>query len=222
MNVRETSTNIVLSWDLEIFFGLWRTYSSLDENISPSGDSYLPAPSRLIFPHLPHGRWRDEAKMNHIVLRSAFPSMSIETQQSWLDRASTDQLYLLDVVVLTERTAAVRGEGYEEDDKMVSMATRLPGSRHWWAPVRNNVLEFAGMSRGKTGTIEREHGKHVITYIVRQGRGRAMETMSHRALVESLRALEKAYGWELNIVMLERLKKTEQLKLIARTTVGDF
>lgn len=157
--------------------------------------------------------------MNAVVVRSAFPSASVETSQDWQDRAVTEQLFLYDLVVLTERTAATRGANYSADDKMAAMAHRLPGNQYWWTPIRTNVLEVAGLDRDVNGRVYSE-SKPVITYVVRQGRGRALNRQDHRALVTALLAMEKEYDWEVNIVLWERFKKTEQIKIAGRSTVS--
>lgn len=153
--------------------------------------------------------------MNHIVLRSAFPSLGLEHLDDWEERASTQQPFVLDRVVLMERTAGLRGEDYARDDKIVGMANRLPGSPHWWAPIRKNVLEFAGSDNAHAA-----NGKPVITYITRQNRGRALAPLSHARLVEALRDLEARYGYEVHIVVMEDFSKLEQLRLVGRTTVS--
>lgn len=196
---------------LEIFIGLWRTYSSLDTNITPDGHTSLPPPSRFIFPNLPYGGWRDNAGMNHIVLRGAFPSVSFEYQDDWAERAVTNQPFLFERVALTARTTVHRSKVIEPDGKMLSVANRLPKSPYWWEPVRRNVLEFAGAYTSS---------RPVITYISRQGRGRSLVQADHEDLVKSLKGLEAKYGWEVNIAVMEKFSKLEQLQLAARTTVG--
>jgi len=72
-------------WSAELTFGLWRTYSALDPFIPPSGKTSLPPPRRLIFTHLDADHWRDYASMNQWVLRTAFPSISMEFSDDWKD-----------------------------------------------------------------------------------------------------------------------------------------
>ncbi|KAG8981615.1 hypothetical protein FRB94_006688 [Tulasnella sp. JGI-2019a] len=200
----------------EIFFGLWRTYSVLDPDISANGDTILTAPGRLILPHAPHGRdWHDNAGINHLVLRGAFPSIAFEYMGDWQERASTQQPYIMERVVLTERTAAHRAKNFGVDDKIAAVACRyLPGSPHWWAPIRRNVVQFAG-----GGKLPSPSKTPVITYISRQGRGRALDPNSHNSLVVALKDLETRYGYEVNIVTMEHLSKNEQIWLAARTTI---
>ncbi|GFZ43519.1 hypothetical protein JCM24511_01239 [Saitozyma sp. JCM 24511] len=63
-------------------------------------------------------------------------------------------------------------------------------------------------------------GKPVITYISRQDWGRRMLLPeSHESLVTELLELERKYGWEVNIVSMDKLSRDEQIRLAARTTI---
>ncbi|WVQ82768.1 hypothetical protein IAT38_004900 [Cryptococcus sp. DSM 104549] len=63
-------------------------------------------------------------------------------------------------------------------------------------------------------------GKPVITYVSRQEWGRRMlKKESHESLVKELHELEKKYGWEVNIVSMDKLSRDEQIRLAARTTI---
>lgn len=66
-------------------------------------------------------------------------------------------------------------------------------------------------------------GKPVITYVSRQDWGRRMLLPeSHQSLVDALKELEKKYGWEVNIVAMDKLSRDEQIRLSARTTVSQL
>jgi hypothetical protein len=66
-------------------------------------------------------------------------------------------------------------------------------------------------------------GKPVISYLSRQEWGRRMLIQEdHDRLVEELYELERKYGWEVNVVSMERLTRDEQIRLAARTTVSQF
>lgn len=199
--------------------GLWRTFSGLDPDISIGGNTYLPAPSRIIFPRLASGQWRDHRKINSRMIRASFPSTSIETKQGWQERLSLDQAYNFDIVVLAQSAAASQSPTYNETHRAFSNTLGLFAPRYWWAPVRNGVLEAAGLPRGQTGVIETDH-KIIITYIVTQGRGLTLEYESHQKLSDELRDLERDYDWEVNIVVPENMSMDEQLSLAARSTVS--
>lgn len=66
-------------------------------------------------------------------------------------------------------------------------------------------------------------GKPVITYVSRQEWGRRMLIKKdHEELVRELKELEKKYGWEVNVVSMDKLSRDEQIRLAARTTVRLF
>ncbi|KAL7422448.1 hypothetical protein Q5752_003096 [Cryptotrichosporon argae] len=128
----------------ELLFGLWRTYASLDPTITPAGQTHLPAPSRMIFPHVSAGKWNDYAKMNSFLSRAIFPSMSYEYQNDFLDRADTARAFVFDRVVFADRAAAFRGAEFQRTWRTAAEAVALPASRYWWAPVRRNLVDFVG------------------------------------------------------------------------------
>ncbi|AAW42198.1 expressed protein [Cryptococcus deneoformans JEC21] len=67
---------------------------------------------------------------------------------------------------------------------------------------------------------EAEASKPVITYVSRQDWGRRMlKKESHDSLVKELHDLEEKYGWEVNIVSMDKLTREEQIRLSARTTI---
>ncbi|KAK4683449.1 hypothetical protein P7C73_g6815, partial [Tremellales sp. Uapishka_1] len=63
-------------------------------------------------------------------------------------------------------------------------------------------------------------GKPVITYVSRQEWGRRMLIKKdHEELVRELGELEKKYGWEVNIVSMDKMTRDEQIRLSARSTI---
>jgi hypothetical protein len=61
----------------------------------------------------------------------------------------------------------------------------------------------------------------VITYISRQEWGRRMLVQKdHEQLVAELYKLRDNYGYEVNVVSMDKLSRKEQLQLSARTTVS--
>ncbi|KAI6046350.1 hypothetical protein EDC04DRAFT_2630162 [Pisolithus marmoratus] len=200
-------------WTAELFLGFWRTYTTLDPSISESGDTVLPAPRRIWFVHLDASRWRDPARMNQWVLRSVFPSVTIEYSNDWDDRAQLGRAFLLDRVFLSDRAASKEGEHAKKVGRPLAEACSLPGSSHWWSPIARNAMKFSGLS-------ELPHtGPPVITYISRQTSGRRLIAEDHELLVEALEALGNEYGYEVNIVSMEKLSREEQIKLAMRTTI---
>ena len=88
-------------------------------------------------------------------MRSAFPSLTVESERDWDDRIfatiNGDRAYHLDTVLIADRSAAFKGklcgsvnqryasEAYEPlwDDGRLQ--------KEWWEPVRREVLRFAGV-----------------------------------------------------------------------------
>ncbi|KAF7346010.1 hypothetical protein MSAN_01826900 [Mycena sanguinolenta] len=204
-------------WAAELWFGFWRAYSSLDPTISPSGNTTLPPPRRMWFNRLDAFRWRDYSTMNQWIVRSSFPDLTMEFIDDWDDRIKMGVPFVLERVVLADRSAAMPSLNYQRYQRTAAAAFGLPGSVHWWQTIRNNVVQFAGLDPEEgAGTRQRP----VITYISRQAWGRRMLIPAdHERLVYELRKLEYVYGWEVNVVVPEKMSRLEQLQLAARTTI---
>ncbi|KAJ7465288.1 hypothetical protein FB451DRAFT_1488942 [Mycena latifolia] len=204
-------------WAAELWFGFWRTYSSLDPLISATGNTTLPPPRRMLFNRLDAFRWRDYSTMNQWVVRSSFPGLTMEFIDDWDDRVKMGVPFVFDRAVLADRSAAMPALNYQRYQRTAGPTFALPGSAHWWLAIRNNVVQFAGMDpEGGRET----RGRPVITYISRQAWGRRMLVPAdHDKLVRELRKLEAAYGYEVNIVLPEKMTRLEQLQLAARTTI---
>ncbi|KAI0746550.1 hypothetical protein C8Q80DRAFT_1175836 [Daedaleopsis nitida] len=209
-------------WSAELFFGFWRTYSSLDPAIPPSGETSLPAPRRMIFPHIDAANWRDYAAMNQWVLRSAFPSISMEFMNDWKERAALSRLFVLERVVLADRAAAMNGDMFLRTQRTAANAFSLPGSVNWWTTVRNNVVGFSTLDDEHAGAaaVQGVPTRPVITYISRQGWNRRMLVQEdHERLVEELYKLRDMYDYEVNVVEMDKLSRMEQFHLAGRTTI---
>ena len=201
-------------WSAELFFGLWRTYSILDPEITADGRTTLPPPRRIIMSHVPNGEWRDYAAMNQWVTRGAFPSVSLEYEEDWADRASMAHPFLLERAVFADRAAATNSPNFALTQRSNAELFKLSASPHWWSTIRNNLIEFAG------GNAQ-AHGGKVITYISRQEWGRRMLLPEdHDRLVKALQGLQDQHGYEVNIVSMDKLSRQEQFRLAGRTTVS--
>lgn len=78
-------------------------------------------------------------------------------------------------------------------------------------------MEFAGLSEAERLNSTKTP---VITYISRQEWGRRMlRDEDHKRLVAALNGLHEKYGWEVNVVSMDKLTRQEQFKLAGRTTV---
>ena len=146
----------------ELLFGAWAFWHGTFWGAS----STIPIPplTRAIFPHATAEEWRDKPGMNSFFLRSAWPSLTVETEPDWVDRVDATALrsgelqgraWLFDTVLLADRSAAFRGpECGERTQRTAAEAMKgviSPESRTgflergWWEPVRRNVLRFAGV-----------------------------------------------------------------------------
>ncbi|KAH7921272.1 hypothetical protein BV22DRAFT_1096764 [Leucogyrophana mollusca] len=211
-------------WSAELFFGFWRTYSSLAPSSSTVQPAALPALRRVLFAHADADHWRDYALMNQWVLRAAFPSLTTEFKADWDDRAEMGRPVLLDRVVFSDRSAAMKGKNFIRTGRTASEPFGLPGSAYWWSAIRANVVRFAGFDTTSWTTFDENDVEPprtpVITYISRQEWGRRMLIPEHHEeLVRELEALRDKYGWEVNVVSMDKLSRVEQFRLSARTTV---
>ncbi|KAF8158227.1 hypothetical protein B0H34DRAFT_797639 [Crassisporium funariophilum] len=204
-------------WSAELWYGFWRTYSSLDPSISAEGSTTLPPIRRIFFNHLDAHHWRDYASMNQYVVRASFPSAAMEFIDDWRDRAEMRRPFVFDRVVVADRSAAMQSYNFARYQRTAAAAFALPGSMNWWMPIRNNVIEFAGLDPGVGGGTT---GTPVITYISRQTWGRRMLIPAdHDRLVAELYKLRDQYGYEVNVVNADKMSRVEQIRLAARTTI---
>ncbi|KAK7021199.1 hypothetical protein R3P38DRAFT_2965519 [Favolaschia claudopus] len=204
-------------WSAELYFGFWRTYSSLDPSISPDGTTTLPPPRRMFFNRLDAFRWRDPTHMNQLVLRSSFPELTMEFLDDWDDRAKMAVPFVFERVVLADRSAAMRAYNFLRYQRTAAVPFALPGSVNWWMSIRNSVVQFAGldMHEGSSTTAT-----PVITYISRQAWGRrTLLEEDHKKLVQELYRLRDTHGWEVNVVLMEKISRDEQIRLAVRTTI---
>lgn len=177
-----------------------------------------------MFSHLSTTEWRDYAAMNQWVTRGAFPSIGMEFLEDWSDRALMHAPFVFDRVLVADRAAACEGDQFRATWRTASNAFVLRGSPHWWEPIRSSVLSFSGLASEwingpDPGTLA-ERQQYVITYVSRQGWGRRMlREKDHEKLVEELYTLRDRYGYEVNIVNMDKLTRAEQFQLAGRTTI---
>jgi hypothetical protein len=207
-------------WSAELWFGFWRTYSSLDANITPDGDTTLPPARRMLFNRLDNFHWRDYAAMNQWVVHSSFPGVTMEFIDDWRDRAEMDTAWVFDRVIITDRSAAMLSFNFARYQRTAAAPFALPGAANWWMAIRDNVVQFTGVD---TSVGSGTSGTPVITYISRQTWGRRMLIPEdHEKLVKELYKLRDTYGWEVNVIEAEKMTRVEQLRLAARTTVSTY
>ncbi|KAI0298522.1 hypothetical protein BC826DRAFT_104230 [Russula brevipes] len=148
----------------ELVFGAWAFWHGTFRGASSNAP--IPSLTRVIFPHATAEEWRDGPGMNFFFLRSAWPSLTVETRPDWVDRVSTTaprsgerhgRAWWFDTVLLADRSAAFRGPECGERTQRTA-AEAVKGvveragrtgflDRGWWEPVRRNVLRFAGVAQ---------------------------------------------------------------------------
>jgi len=200
-------------WCAEVFFGLWRTYSTLDPSIRDDGLTGLPPPRRLMMSHVPYDKFRDYAGMTQWVTKAVFPAISFEYELDWTDRALMNRPFLLERVVLSDRAAAMHNPMFTLTQRSNAELFKLTGSPYWWSTIRNNLVQFAGGD-------PLQSSRNVITYISRQDwTQRKLIPENHDRLVAALMKLQADYGYEINIVSMEKVSRDEQIRLAGRTTI---
>ena len=153
--------------------------------------------------------------MNQLVVRTSFPSILMQFKDDWADRLEMGRPIVFDRVVLADRAAAINGVSWQRTQRTASEASALPGSAHWWSAIRNSVIGLSGLTTPRGG-----NSNPVITYISRQDWGRRMLIPEdHEKLVQELYVLRDTYGYEVNVVSMDKLSRMEQLHLAGRTTV---
>lgn len=230
--------------------GVWRTYSSYDEDISATGETSLPAPKRMWFLHQSVDEWRDNPRFNPTLMYALFPRTALFYPEDFKDLAKQTlsgkpKAFVLDRAILVDRSAAFRGEWTAPTARTVASAMHVgTTSSWWWEPVRRAALRYAGVPESVIarnleglGAVDpaqlnnyeiditepvapQETYKDVVTYISRQNSRRRLTQESHDELVAALEDRAAKLGWELVIVEAEKMSKEEQLALAGRTTVS--
>ncbi|KAG6890279.1 hypothetical protein C0992_002428 [Termitomyces sp. T32_za158] len=203
-NAYVATTWLISHKDNSTLLALWRTYSSLDQHITSSGQTSLPPPTRLFFPQvrvftdpnpLPHfhmiRRRRVDTGFHPFLLKAAFPQLTVLYQEDWEDYHKLPIPFLVERLVVADREAAEAA--IKRDQPVFSPAFNLPGSKHWWEPVRRTLLSFLSEPPSK---------KKTVTYLHRQSEnaGVRLRDEDHKALVLGLKKLERDYGYEIHIV----------------------
>lgn len=213
----------------EYLFGAWIFWTG-----AFSSAPAIPKVDRVIFANSNADGWRDNPGFNAYFFRAAFPSVTVEHEEDWLDRAvitkDGDRAWRFPLVLFEDRSAAFRGESCgsrtqriaSEALEKMEKENRLPIG--WWEPVRQKVMAFAGgrdYAMPGTGSkdVLPDPEKIVITYISRQSARRRLIPENHALLVDELERLTKRRGWEFNLVQAEHITKDEQVQLASKTTI---
>lgn len=233
----------------ELLLGVWRTYSSYDEDISATGETSLPAPKRMWFLHQSVDEWRDNPRFNPTLMYALFPRTALLYPEDFKDLAQQTlsgrpKAFVLDRAILVDRSAAFRGEWTAPTARTVASAMHVgTTSTWWWEPIRRAALRYAGVPESVIARNLEGLGavdpaqlndseiditeplapqgtyKDVVTYISRQNSRRRLTQESHDELVAALEDRAAKLGWELVIVEAEKMSKEEQLALAGRTTI---
>lgn len=224
----DATTLLISLKDNSTLLALWRTYSSLDQHITASGQTSLPPPTRLFFPQvrvftdpnpLPHfhmiRRRRVDTGFHPFLLKAAFPQLTVLYQEDWEDYHKLPLPFVIERIVVADREAAEAA--IKRDQPVFSPAFNLPSSKHWWEPVRHTLLSFLSEPVSK---------KKVVTYIHRQSEktGIRLRNEDHEALVLGLKKLERDYGYEIHIVssLFDETDWATRMSAISKSTVCQF
>jgi hypothetical protein len=141
----------------ELILGTWAFWTGAHNATidTQTWTSSAPPVHRAIFANNPPEGWRDGPGFNTYFMRSAFPSLTVESEYDWIDRiyATTngDRAYHLETVLLTDRSAAFKGKSCGGVNQRIAAEAYEPLwdagrlQREWWEPVRREVLRFAGV-----------------------------------------------------------------------------
>lgn len=207
---------------------LWRTYSSLDTEITPDGATTLAFPSRIAYPRIPyftdaqpewHGdgsdelilRTRSEPGLPHSLQKSLLPSTGIMYHRDWLDLHESEVPYVLEQVVIADYHAAMRASSNELPYWSAPFKD-LEGSKNWWEPVRSALVRVLGIAENSN--------EPVVTYISRQDveSGPTLRPEDHNVLVDELEKLARDTKCRVEIVP-HSAPWQEKLSSILKSTV---
>lgn len=141
----------------ELLFGTWAFWvGSFNATIdTTTWTSNAPHVHRAIFANNPPEGIRDGPGFNSYFFRSVFSSVTIETEQDWVDRIfltkDGDRAYHFDNVLIADRSSAFRGKLCGLQNQRIAAEAYDPLwksgrlQKEWWEPVRREFLRFAGV-----------------------------------------------------------------------------
>ncbi|GFZ48068.1 hypothetical protein JCM24511_05816 [Saitozyma sp. JCM 24511] len=135
----------------ELLLGTWRTYASLDREISAKGETSLPPPRRIWFLHQSTTEWRDRHGANPTVVFALFPSVSLLYPEDWADigkqtMRGRPRAFMLERALLADRSAAFYGQYTIPTSRTVANALHVgTTTRWWWEPIRRQMLRYSGV-----------------------------------------------------------------------------
>ena len=190
-----TPSNCYYHWSVPTSHLAFGAHTRLSTPIFPTE---LPPPRKLI----DAGHWR---------------SISMEFSDDWKDRAAMDVPFVFDRVVFADRAAPMNGANFLCTQRTASEAFTLPGSPQTGARSGDRVH---GLEREHRRRNPRQSSDHV--HLCQDWGRRMLIQRDHEKLVEELYKLRDQYGYEVNVVSMDKLSPFEQLRLAGRTTVCTF
>ncbi|TFK41769.1 hypothetical protein BDQ12DRAFT_395632 [Crucibulum laeve] len=209
-------------WWGEIILGFWRAYSVLD--LPKTSSLYWP--SRFIIPFYQGNKWRDRADIDGPLMKSAFPSATIESRDYWNDLLKLDITIVFQRAMIISRHVTQKHPNSKIWPKMIAGLMGLDVHERFWESlrvvlVRNLVGSLPEIDEvGKIISLEHETTiRPAITYISRQNGGRRLTNDSHDSLVEALAKLEEEGVCDVRVAVMENMTLNEQVRLSATSTI---
>ncbi|KAG9045903.1 hypothetical protein FS837_005442 [Tulasnella sp. UAMH 9824] len=210
----EGTSFIIYEPSQQILFGLWRTYSTLDLRMESDGRTTLPAPQRIILPHIIASHWRDGRGLIARLLTMLFPSAHVQPAETWSDYSDLHNVaHIYDRILLSDRTAAMRNS-QEQGAPFALLTGQFNGSPWWWKPIKRVLLNAVGREYLGSKEMGRVKHKPIITYLASQGHGsRSLHPDDHEDLVRQLNRLEGLYGYSIRVHQWSTLTLQDQLEI---------
>ncbi|KIM31344.1 hypothetical protein M408DRAFT_21397 [Serendipita vermifera MAFF 305830] len=198
----------------------------MQEHRAHFNTSILP-PTRILFPRISNTVQHTIPGLSSIP-RLLFPSSGVGFKEDWEDYVSAHRPFVLETVVLIDRSAAARNPKLTSNPDQARayfeigspMALFRLVNDGWWTFWRKRMADMVGIEttswHGETTTSVRP----VITYISRQERTTSrLDAEDHQQLVDQLKKLRTSHGYEVNIADPTNISFLERVRLALRTTV---
>ena len=194
--------------------------------IKSTGETILPQPHRIIFPHnrfftdpnpAPEQylarRRRFDTGFHPYTAKAAFPQLTIQDYEDWKDYMRMSMPFVFETLVVADRRAAQKS--ITGGLPAIASTLSLDVSPHWWEPIRGNLVRFLEVT---------SPDQPVVTYIHSQSESEGMRLSDpdHEALVSALLSMGKKYGYEIRVVSSQTSDTNWQQRMseIAKSSVG--
>lgn len=135
--------------------------------------------------------------------------------EDWEDYHKLQFPFVIERIVIADREAAEASVHLGQP--VYAPPFELEASEFWWEPVRRTLAAYFGEIDGKAG-------KKVVTYLHRQSEkiGLRLRDEDHKSLVEELRSLARARGYEVHVVssVTDETAWSEKLAAIVKSDVS--